>query len=239
VQLREAYLVLGVSPGIDQEEIRSRYRGLVKELHPDVSGGHDEELGRIIEAYRVIDMEIRKRGGGRLRARPRTRAATTATATRPTSAPPRPRPRAHAEPHEQPRRAAYRDAPAPAEGDARDVFALGRVAVTAGDRTARCRAIQRLAETRLRSAGVFIRQCLFDTDPVISVQAARSFPLVPGNRMESVLIELFDQLTAPQCEAILDTIGRQRLSMRRFLAYAAADARPSIRRRAMEVLRGT
>jgi hypothetical protein len=57
--------------------------------------------------------------------------------------------------------------------------------------------------------------------------------------MESVLIELFDQLTAPQCEAILDTIARERLDMRRFLAYAAADVRLTIRRRAMEVLRGT
>ena len=165
-------------------------------------------------------------------ARPLRRANSSATSSGS-------RPQPHMRAQTQPRTRTHQDRSPTGETDARNVFALGRVAVTAGDRDARCRAIQRLAETRLRSAGVFIRQCLFDTDPVVSVQAARSFPLVPGNRMEAVLIELFDQLAAPQCEAILDTVGRHSLSMKRFLAYAAADARPSIRRRAMEVLRET
>lgn len=49
------YLILGVTPAATQEEIRRRYRQLVKELHPDCNQGRgDEEIRRINEAYEVL-----------------------------------------------------------------------------------------------------------------------------------------------------------------------------------------
>ncbi|MFP4152458.1 MAG: J domain-containing protein [Alkalispirochaeta sp.] len=266
MQLREAYTILGVEPGFAPEEIRSRYRLLVKELHPDVNGGHGLELGQIIEAYRLIDARMgpfADRAGSAGRTAP-VRRSTATTARRPAppggSRTPTGRRAATAQPENTSRRrsttaresapggpasSAQQRAPRPdpirrgeSAGDARAVVSLGRIAVSATERHSRIRALRELADSGLRSAGVFIRQCLFDTDKEIADESARLFPLIPGVRGESVLIELFDQLSEAQCLAIVETVGSKRPEMRRFLAYASADPRIRVRRRAMEVLRG-
>lgn len=215
MQLREAYTVLGIVPGLNSDEIRSRYRHLVKELHPDVSMGQGDDLGRIIEAYRLIDTFM-------------ARHAPTVKTHRSSRKPFRGT------------RSSVRTRPSePAGSPARLVFSLGNVAIHGGDRKARCIALQRLVDTGKRSAAVFVRQCLFDVDPTVHLEAARLFPLVPGTRREKMLMEVVDQLTTRQCEVILGTIQSHKLELRRFVAYAAADPRPRVRRCAMEVLNDT
>lgn len=223
--LREAFSILGVQPGIDVDEVRSRYRFLVKELHPDVYDGTGDELARIVEAYRLLDAKYYG-GKRRVNTRPKT------TEKRHTAA--------HQHRKQSTTTAGSRMPPNQEENrtSAEIVFYLGKIAVSDADRNRRCRALERLAAMGLRSAGVFIRQCIFDTDPVVAVAAAKAFPRVPGTRGESVLIELIDQLSLEQCVAIIDTIQRYRLGLHRFLAYAAADRRVSVRLKAMEVLRG-
>lgn len=240
MQLREAYTILGVEPGLSQEEIRTRYRWLVKALHPDVGGGHEERLGRIIEAYRLIDTQAKRLGIRDASSRRKPRRRSTPTPQHPSTSSRRPAAPPHAAPRGGTARRSYRSAGDSKEEtpDARTVFRYGRLAVNGEGTEIRCRALDRLAETKLRTAGVFIRQCMFDTDRTVAVHAARCFPRVPGVRAETVLIELFDQLTTAQCIAVIDTIEGYALGMRRFLAYAAADTRLRIQRRAMEVLRG-
>jgi len=233
VQLREAYSILGVEPGFAPEEIRSRYRLLVKELHPDVHGGRGLELGQIIEAYRLIDARLgaqfgtarrsgvrrsaARRGGNHgARGGPGAGAGVAGSGTGP----------------------GKRSGDARRPASARDVVSFGKIAVSSGDTVARVRALRALTRSGLRSAGVFVRQCLFDADKTVAEESARLFPLIPGVRGESVLIELFDQLSEAQCLAIVETVGKQRRDMRRFLAYASADSRLRVRMRAMEVLRG-
>jgi hypothetical protein len=218
VQLRDAYAVLGVPPGLNSDEIRSRYRHLVKEMHPDVAAGRAGELGEIIEAYRLIDTFLARR---KPTVRPRQRAA------KPSHRPEKTKEQFSSDRTGRKERAG---------SSARAFFALGNIAIHGGDRTARCTALRRLVDSGKRSAAVFVRQCLFDVDPMVHLEAARLFPLVPGVRRETMLMEVVDQLTSRQCEVILDTIQTHSLKLRRFVAYAAADPRPRVRQRAMEVL---
>jgi DnaJ-domain-containing protein 1 len=51
---REAYSVLGVDPGADEEAVREAYRSRVKEVHPDTEGGDQDEFKRVREAYEVL-----------------------------------------------------------------------------------------------------------------------------------------------------------------------------------------
>ncbi len=216
VQLREAYGILGVSAHHGVTEIRMRYRRLVKEYHPDVTHRQGDTLARIIEAYRIVESAT---AGSRPR---KTRGATGGRKER--SSPPR----GHSA--------------APAEGgggdSARLVFQLGGVAMSGKGGAHRCDALRRLVHTGSRSAAVFVRQCLFDADKEVRHEAARLIPLVPGERRESMLIEVVDRLTSQQCVAMLKTIGRYKLPYRRFVGYAAADSRASVRNAALEVLRG-
>lgn len=48
---REAYEVLGVEPGADQETIRTAYREKVKTVHPDAKTGDEEAFKRVTAAY--------------------------------------------------------------------------------------------------------------------------------------------------------------------------------------------
>lgn len=261
--LREAYSVLGVQPGIDVDEIRSRYRLLVKELHPDVNAGSEDELARIIEAYRLLDskyrafregvtMRMKAKGEERRSPRRPTQRATSRAPERPNWAANDEKTRSEArqwepwspdrEPSSPDRQPSSPDrqpwSPDRQPPAAAVVFRLGRVAVGAADSVTRCAALDRLAATGLRSAAVFITQCIFDTDQRVAEAAARALPRVPGVRGEQALIELFDQLSVPQCVAMIETVTKHRLGLNRFLAYAAADPRLAVRLRAMEVLRG-
>lgn len=47
------YRVLGVEPDASQEDIKSAYRAMVRETHPDRNGG-EEQFKRIKEAYEAL-----------------------------------------------------------------------------------------------------------------------------------------------------------------------------------------
>lgn len=55
------YEILGVSHDATPEDIKSRYRQLVKSLHPDVSGkDSDTDMAKINEAYEVLSDKDRR-----------------------------------------------------------------------------------------------------------------------------------------------------------------------------------
>ncbi|WP_321991507.1 J domain-containing protein [Marispirochaeta aestuarii] len=56
---RPWYQVLNVDPGITTEDLRRRYRQLIKEKHPDV-GGDPEEFHEIMDAYEAGLREIER-----------------------------------------------------------------------------------------------------------------------------------------------------------------------------------
>ncbi|ADK80718.1 DnaJ domain-containing protein [Sediminispirochaeta smaragdinae] len=74
------YQILGLRRGASQEEIKSAYRRLVKQLHPDLSHtpATSEQFKRVVRAYKVLSVRqvdgscIQFPGGGRKR--PSTRA---------------------------------------------------------------------------------------------------------------------------------------------------------------------
>lgn len=47
------YAVLGVPPNSPPDVVRKAYRDKLKETHPDL-GGSDEEVRRVIEAYKKL-----------------------------------------------------------------------------------------------------------------------------------------------------------------------------------------
>src|SRR5829696_21629 len=53
---RDYYEVLGVSQAASEQEIKSAFRGLARELHPDVSEdpNADERFKEVVEAYEVL-----------------------------------------------------------------------------------------------------------------------------------------------------------------------------------------
>lgn len=51
--LEEAYLVLGLSPGVRRDDIFAAYRNLIKRLHPD-QGGTSYLASRVNEAKDVL-----------------------------------------------------------------------------------------------------------------------------------------------------------------------------------------
>jgi len=48
---REAYRLLGVEPGADEERVKRAYREKVKEVHPDTEDGDEEAFKRVNRAY--------------------------------------------------------------------------------------------------------------------------------------------------------------------------------------------
>ncbi|MGW8324687.1 MAG: J domain-containing protein, partial [Desulfobacterales bacterium] len=48
------FIILGVSPGATADEIKSAYRRLAKEFHPDHYAGGNETFREIQEAYSVL-----------------------------------------------------------------------------------------------------------------------------------------------------------------------------------------
>jgi DnaJ-class molecular chaperone len=53
--LKEALELFGLPERATLTEIRNHYRRLVKEYHPDLPGGHDDDrIRRITAAYRIL-----------------------------------------------------------------------------------------------------------------------------------------------------------------------------------------
>jgi hypothetical protein len=50
----DPWRLLGVEPGSQWEDVRSAYRRLAKELHPDVGGGDATRMAEINHAFRVL-----------------------------------------------------------------------------------------------------------------------------------------------------------------------------------------
>jgi hypothetical protein len=51
---REAHRILGVEPGADEGTVKQAYRDRIKDVHPDTSGGDEDEFKRVRAAYEVL-----------------------------------------------------------------------------------------------------------------------------------------------------------------------------------------
>ena len=51
LQIKEYFSVLGISPGVEPEQIKKAFRDKIKLCHPDRSVGEEEKARKIIEAY--------------------------------------------------------------------------------------------------------------------------------------------------------------------------------------------
>lgn len=58
---RNYHKILGVSAEANKEEIKSAYRRLVKECHPDQTGGDSDRFRDIQEAYSVLINSVRRK----------------------------------------------------------------------------------------------------------------------------------------------------------------------------------
>lgn len=175
----EAYGELGVSEESPLEEVRRRYRTLIKTLHPDAAGADETRATRVIEAYRTICERI-----------------------------------------EKPRRRVRREPP---RMDTRAVFTMGRWATTATDARVRMHAVQRLRSSDLRTALVFLRQAMFDSDLEIAACATAGFVERAGAGAEQTILECFTVMSVSHRLIVLGAMEETRRYMKRLLAYAAAD----------------
>ena len=57
---KDYYLILGLTPEATAEEIRSAYRRLAIELHPDLSGFGSDQFLELQEAYSVLSDPMRR-----------------------------------------------------------------------------------------------------------------------------------------------------------------------------------
>ena len=58
MQLEEAYLILGLSPGVRRDDVFAAYRNLIKRLHPD-QGGTSYLASRVNEAKDVLMKHVK------------------------------------------------------------------------------------------------------------------------------------------------------------------------------------
>lgn len=225
--LHEARTLLGVDPAISPRELRSRYRTLVKQLHPDGGGGDGGRLSEVLEAYRIVQRQL-----DRETIRTRSDAVTTTPSRSANLRTRRPQKRGgRAEP--QPERARV----ATIKEDPRLLFTYGRWATRSDDPAVRRLAVQRIAESGLTAAQVFLKQALFDADRDVAIEAAIGLTRIRGSRTDRTIIALFDQLTIEQRRAIIEATAIDPHRWFRLLAYAEADHYAEVRERAAEIAR--
>ena len=64
----DPYVALGLTYGVTNEEIRTQYRKLVKELHPDKNPNDpkaSEKFHQVVEAYKILSNPSLKSQFGR------------------------------------------------------------------------------------------------------------------------------------------------------------------------------
>lgn len=76
--MRDLYEVMGVPPSADAATIKSRYRQLARQLHPDLTGGdpaREKKFKEVAAAYSVLGNEELRKRYDLERSRPRSTAA--------------------------------------------------------------------------------------------------------------------------------------------------------------------
>jgi hypothetical protein len=211
----DAFRILGVPEETPTDQVRATYRELVKQMHPDARrehAGSSVELGMVVEAYRTI---VRGASPGQ---------AARRTSTEATDRSRRRERRSHA------------TSSPPERMDAAAIASLGRFANSTADPGLRARAVQKLAASGRLMAGVYLKQAVFDVDREVAAAAAAGRVAIPGVRIESEIIALFDQLSPEQRLRVLESLEHTGRRMPRLVAYASADPFPAIRRAAEEII---
>lgn len=221
VRLREARTLLGIDTTISPRELRSRYRYLIKQLHPDGGSGDGRRLTDVLEAYRIVQRQLDTD----------TRRGTDGTG-RTTEAPGHAASRSGRPETERARVPSIKD-------DPRLLFTYGRWATGSPDPAVRRLAVRRIAQSGLTAAQVFLKQAVFDSDRSVAIEAAVGLTHICGSRTEQTILSLFDDLTAEQRLAILEEAAGDTTRWFRLLAYAEADHYAEVRRRAAAILRST
>ena len=212
--LHEARTLLGIDRNVSARELRTKYRTLVKQLHPDGGSGDGRRLSAVLDAYRTVRAQI---DAEEIAKRPRA----------PRSGAPTPKPR----------RAGRRQMHASEiRSDPRLLFTYGRWATGSPDPAVRRLAVRRIAESGLTAAQVFLKQALFDGDHAVAIEAAVGLTMIGSSRSEHKILSLFDELSREQRCAIIDAIAPRPMVYYRLLAYAEADHYPEVRKRAMEIM---
>ncbi len=215
---REARKVLGIDSATSPRELRSRYRNLVKQLHPDGGTGDSGRLNSVLEAYRELCRHI-----------------AVEESRGPTGPSRRDATRTKKQPHRPPTEDGGSASEDAIRNDPRLLFTYGRWATSSQDVSVRRLAVARLAESGLTAAQVFLKQAIFDNNADVARDAAVGLTRINGSRTERTIIELFDQLSVDQRLAILQTIAAERSRWYRLIAYAAADHYSAVRRLAASI----
>lgn len=228
--LRDARTLLGVGAGISPRELRSRYRNLIKQLHPDGGGGDTRRLNEVLEAYRIVQRQLDMdeiRGDRSRRGTEERHAGTTEKRDGRDRSAPR---RTDGVGGEHDRTPSIKD-------DPRLLFTYGRWATGSKDPAVRRLAVRRIAQSGLTAAQVFLKQAVFDTDRSVAVEAAIGLTRINGSRTVQTILSLFDDLSPEQRLAIVQETAVDTRRWFRVLAYAEADHYAEVRKRAATILR--
>lgn len=237
--LREARTLLGIDTAISSRDLRSKYRNLVKQLHPDGGAGDSSRLNQVLEAYRIVQRQLEAESLRRERIR--RKPAADPGPSHPAASGVRERYNRY----DSARQASTardesttgRSRVPSIKDDPRLLFTYGRWATGSQDPAVRRLAVRRIAQSGLTAAQVFLKQAVFDTDRGVAIEAAAGLTRINGSRTEQTILSLFDDLTVAQRLAILEEAAGNISRWFRLLAYAEADHYLEVRRRAAAILR--
>lgn len=180
------YQTLGIPRDASLEEIKSAYRRLVKQFHPDLTGNPSsgEQFKRVVKAYKILSVRKRDRTFIDFPVREVRRSGSTAAAK--ASSPPPPKP---------PRREI-------------DIDALGRIVCTARAPEMRAFAARQLGNSGKRISYQFLRKALFDPAPIV-VRSAVDAVGTLGIRQSAGELSLVFSRSGPEIRlAVLDAVGK-------------------------------
>jgi hypothetical protein len=223
---RSNYVALGLEPGVPSAEIKRAYRNLSLKFHPDASRDPDtaNRFARVVRAYKTLcalpepPLGERPFVAGRQRGEDvKVKGAGMAKAGGPAAGTMR--------------------APGP-DGEAADLFALGSMLVSSDKAEERALAARYLGLSGRRSAWVFLRKGLYDSDPGVAgacVRAAAALGLAQGaGEIASAYIRCGAEFRDAVLEAARATGDR---ILAPALEAASADEDPKRRALALELKR--